>query len=187
MHPRYSLVSLPVCFALLLPCCADLLLEDHSHSLMHDYCDIPSYDIHIRSFVGLSHTLVYRTLSRILLLTRPSSNVTSFCCSAACLNEPNLHYIVHLYPYALTIPSFFLFRLHRSKDAGGELASGTRSDDGGQDWDCSHGHTSTTSRDDGHENRTPSEGDEPRLGSLASVTLVGDGHSVNVLVSLRRA
>ncbi|KAJ7067404.1 hypothetical protein C8F01DRAFT_1121186, partial [Mycena amicta] len=52
-------------------------------SLTPGICDIPSYDIHIRSFVGLSHTLVYRTLSRILLLTRPSSNDTSLCCSAA--------------------------------------------------------------------------------------------------------
>ncbi|KAJ7048030.1 hypothetical protein C8F01DRAFT_276658 [Mycena amicta] len=64
------------------------LTPDQSHSLMtsalsfhhraHDWplgsSDNLSYDMHIRSFVGLLHALAQRTLSRLLLLTQPSSN-----------------------------------------------------------------------------------------------------------------
>ncbi|KAJ7073977.1 hypothetical protein C8F01DRAFT_1098878 [Mycena amicta] len=90
------------------------LTYDQSHSLVimtSTLSDNPCMILFVRALLG--RPLAY-ALSHIFLLARTlKSNATSLCCSAACLNERNLHYIVHLYPYALAIPSFFLFCLRR--------------------------------------------------------------------------
>ncbi|KAJ7068751.1 hypothetical protein C8F01DRAFT_621766 [Mycena amicta] len=57
MHPSYSLVSLMVYFALLLLCCADLLLEDQSHSLVIMTTPI------IRCMILFIHALLGRPLA----------------------------------------------------------------------------------------------------------------------------